>query len=382
MALREWLAIGVAGVFIHSRVKKNIDEPTFEDTPLVSFFRRIRENAELKRVEKAHVEIEKTREQEITELERRKTVNTIRRQMPCLFIGEPSVMIFEKLASDVANQFYRIKNISVRNAMVYVTVESKTGLSDWNFNVDFNNWGHIDGTYWVRSENDDSSIPEYYGKTLSSKICNYLDNRNIVVPNYSDVVDATLELGTSNCLNIHYHKTFLQKIFQRDIKCINIVHDSTCFCGEHIYPVIAMLRQAGFVNIKSVPIEDVDSKKQHYVYEVESVSIAGTTVFRYGYAFPYDSEVVILYHSKRKILMTLSERRFKRKNYKYVGDYLQELGFSEIYERKICDLVTGLITKNGSVENVFVDEGDEIPIMQGKLYYYDTKILICYHTFK
>jgi hypothetical protein len=80
--------------------------------------------------------------------------------------------------------------------------------------------------------------------------------------------------------------------------------------------------------------------------------------------------------------MPSSERKFRCKNHVTVGDYLQELGFTEIYERTINDLIVGFITKDGSVENVLVDDGEEIPIEQGKLYYYDTKIVICYHTYK
>ena len=80
--------------------------------------------------------------------------------------------------------------------------------------------------------------------------------------------------------------------------------------------------------------------------------------------------------------MPSSADKFKRKNYVAVANYLQELGFTEIYERKINDLVVGFITKDGSVENIFIDEGKEVSIVQGKSYYYDTKIIICYHTYK
>ena len=46
-----------------------------------------------------------------------------------------------------------------------------------------------------------------------------------------------------------------------------------------------------------------------------------------------------------------------------VGDELESMGFSNIYERKINDLVTGWIKKNGSVEEVLVEINDkEIPI--------------------
>lgn len=362
MALWEWVAVGLAGLWLRSQVIKNATEQ--------------QEQAQ------KHAEWEHKREQEQAESERRRTVNQTRRQMPCLFIGGLSPSTFKSLASEVASQFSRIKSISVYGAVVYATVESKTGLSDWKFDVDFNNWGHINGTYWTRSENDDSSIPKHFGKTLSGKVCDYLRNCDGVVPNFFDVVDANTALGTDEGLNTHYREGFMQKLFRRRIRCINIEYDADYFCGEHIYPMISLLKQEGFVNIKSIPIEDVDNKTHHYVYEVEKVSIAGTANFHYGYAFLHNAEVVIYYHSKRRIVMPSSEGKFRRKNYVEVRNYLQDLGFTEIYERKINDLVVGFITKDGSVENVFADEGKEVPITQGKTYYYDTKIVICYHTYK
>ena len=63
-----------------------------------------------------------------------------------------------------------------------------------------------------------------------------------------------------------------------------------------------------------------------------------------------------------------------------VGDELESMGFSNIYERKINDLVTGWIKKNGSVEEVLVEINDkEVPINKNQLYEFDTKIIILYH---
>lgn len=65
-----------------------------------------------------------------------------------------------------------------------------------------------------------------------------------------------------------------------------------------------------------------------------------------------------------------------------VGDELESMGLSNIYERKINDLVTDWIKKDGSVEEVLVEINDkEVPINKNQLYEFDTKIIILYHTF-
>lgn len=79
--------------------------------------------------------------------------------------------------------------------------------------------------------------------------------------------------------------------------------------------------------------------------------------------------------------MKFSERKFRGNNYIAVGDYLQELGFLRIYERKIEDLKMGWIVKEGTVEKVIIGEKEE-PIRQNTSYVYDEKIVICYHTKK
>ena len=380
MALWKWFAVGTTALFLHSKAKKNAAEQKREEEEINIFLQDIERESQKR--EQEYSEWKRKWELERAESERYRNVNQIRRQMPCLFIDNLSPTLLKSLASEVASKITRIKNVSVHGAVIYATVESQTGLSDWEFNIDFNNWGHIDGTYWTYSENNDSSIPKHFGKTLSGKICEYIRNNNIIVPNFSDTVDANTALGTSNGLDTHYREGFMQKLFRKGIRHINIEYYANYFNGEHIYPVISLLKQMGFVNIKSIPIEDVDNKTHHYIYEVDNVYIDGKANFRYGDTFPHNAEVVIYYHSKRRILLPSSADKFKRKNYVAVANYLQELGFTEIYERKINDLVVGFITKDGSVENIFIDEGKEVSIVQGKPYYYDTKIIICYHTYK
>ncbi len=57
--------------------------------------------------------------------------------------------------------------------VVYGVVQSQSGISEWNFKLDFNDYGHITGTYWLSSDNDDSNIPERFGDLIRSAINNY-----------------------------------------------------------------------------------------------------------------------------------------------------------------------------------------------------------------
>lgn len=91
-------------------------------------------------------------------------------------------------------------------------------------------------------------------------------------------------------------------------------------------------------------------------------------------------EDFITYHEKKEITIPFSERSLRNMNYVEAGDRLQELGFTEIYEKPIRDLVTGWVKKDGAVEKVTIDSVH--PFKKNSVFSYDVEITIEYHTFK
>lgn len=300
---------------------------------------------------------------------------------PCKFADGISYEDFSNIAYQAAKKIKRIKDVTVSGTIIYCTVASQTGISDWDFRVDFNNWGHITGTYWKRSDNLDSNIPKVYGHMVSGEIHQLMSDRNIYLPDYSDYVDADEEIGTLSGLSYCKKTSFFKKVFSKG-RYISSRFDSQKLLGEHAYLIVAMLKSNGFTNIKSIPIKDVTSNSNKYLFEVEQVVINGVSFFEEGDTFAEDVSVIITYHDKKEIAMPHQLNHFKRRNYIVVGDELQDMGFSNIYERKIKDLVTGWITKDGSVEQILVKLGnEEVPMQKDRLYEYDVEIIILYHTF-
>lgn len=143
-----------------------------------------------------------------------------------------------------------------------------------------------------------------------------------------------------------------------------------------------MLKYNGFKNIKAIPIKDIGEDSEKFVFEVEQIVINGVSFFEIGDHFMETSEIIITYHEKKEIHFFFPMKFFKKKSYITVGDHLQNMGFSSIYERKITDLITGWIVKDSSVEKILVNiEGQELPIEKDQSYAFDTKIIIAYHTF-
>lgn len=209
-----------------------------------------------------------------------------------------------------------------------------------------------------------------------------LNSKHINLPEYSDYIDSSNILEMPFNLSYCEKSNFIKKLLSRK-KQILLDFDSCYLVGEHIYFVISVLKKNGFKNIISVPVKDVGKTSDNYVFEVAQITIDGVSSFREGELFRKYAEVHILYHAKQEIRMPYTTRFFKNKNYIKVGDELENMGFSNIYERKIDNLMTGWMRKNGSVKKVLVKINDEeIPINKNQLYEFDTEIIILYRTFR
>lgn len=77
---------------------------------------------------------------------------------------------FEKLAKRAGKEIRRVKSITTDSPYIHGVVRSQSGISDWNFSIDFNDYGHLTGNYWINTENSDSSIPKAIANNISSAI--------------------------------------------------------------------------------------------------------------------------------------------------------------------------------------------------------------------
>lgn len=362
MSFSDWLIIGGAALLIRNGLKK--------------------EAADREEAEKEYKCFMDDFEAYENEWDRRCLVNSKRRGMPCFFNDGLTSSDFIEIAERAGRKIKRIKSVSVRGAVIYCNVESQTRYSNWKFNVDFNDWGHVTGTYWIQTDNDDSAIPHHFGHMVSGEIHDFYRERGISLSELSDYVDNNKDLETLAGFNYTHKEKIFGRLFGSKNKNVTISYGTDDLIGEHLYPVISMLRDTGFKNIKSFSVKDINDRTSGYYYQVEQVLISGSGFFESGMCFPEDTDVIITYHEKQVIHMPYSERELKRTNYASVGDRLQKLGFTQIYERKIEDLVTGWIVKEGSVERVLLNGEDEKPIVKNASYEYDQKIVICYHTKK
>ena len=377
MEFLEWVfVVGAIGILVIEEIGNFIKRKR-ED--------KIKKEEEQNNLSEGYGQLKKeTTKHGIMEFTRRNEIDMKRKNTPCKFQDGITYEELSNIAQKVGERIERIKNVIVTEAVIYCTVESQSGCSEWNFYVDFNDWGHVTGTYWENTENNDSGIPEHFGDMMSENIRKILKNRDIHLQKFSSYVDWNKNLSRSSDLSYKKRMSFLEilkRIFSEKKQIVS-QYSSQDLLGEHIYVVVSMLKNSGYRNIKSIPIKDVGQNSDKYAFEVETVVINKSENFEKGDIFPENAKVVITYHVKQEINFPYAMDYFRKQNYIMVEKQLQRMGFSNISERKIKDLVTGWMIKDGSVEEIFIiNGGKESPICKDYSYEYDAKIIITYHNY-
>ncbi|MDT3344473.1 hypothetical protein [Microbacterium aquilitoris] len=64
----------------------------------------------------------------------------------------------------------RVVEASVAGLVVAITVRSSSGLTKWSAEIDLNDYGHLTGRYWIRSENSQSPIPQHFAHELTAEV--------------------------------------------------------------------------------------------------------------------------------------------------------------------------------------------------------------------
>ena len=132
----------------------------------------------------------------------------------------------------------------------------------------------------------------------------------------------------------------------------------------------------GFFNIKidSVPSWDENDKTGG----VKSIYVNGKSGFLGGELFAKNSEIVLIY-CICPIEITANVNDFIKQDYRDVVMRLKNMGFTNIKTVAIKDLITGWLTKDGSVESVSVAGKTDFQV--GDKFMPDAEIVINYHTF-
>lgn len=169
------------------------------------------------------------------------------------------------------------------------------------------------------------------------------------------------------------------KAFFLKKKLIKIGVSSYALRGKSVDEVYAILHNCGFKYIKKVEVKDIYVNSRFSDNEIGKIEINGRSSFEASSEFPYDASVVITIHKKKEITIPFSAVSQRRLDYKDVCSRLSSLGFTEVHTSPIKDLVTGWLTKDGSVEKIVVNGSNSF--RKNSVFKFDEIITVYYHTF-
>ena len=311
------------------------------------------------------------------EQKRQNIVEAIRARTPCRFADGITQREFIDLAQKIGKQIKRVEDISIYGAQIVGKVQSQTGLSQWTFTIDYNDWGHLTGTRWTWSENKDSSIPDVFGKLLSREIRNLRKERYIIIKELSDVVDGNLELGTEEGFHYIKREKGIKNFFKKKKQLLSS-YNSKELEGEHLFPVISLLKNNGYCNITSIPVKDIAYGSSNYIYEVQKVLLDNKLLKKSITSFE-NVNICIYYHDKKEIVFPFGMHYYKNKSPEEVKREFHKLGFSSVVTSGMKNLKIGLLKKENTVANISV--GEDSTFSRGKTYLYDEQVVIFYNSY-
>lgn len=97
--------------------------------------------------------------------ENRRRMNT-----PCEFDGPIAEEEFQAIVRSAAKTIRRLKVLEIDGPVVRCSVRSASGISTWEFTLDFNDYGEITGKCWTETKNEDSTIPSVLKERIQDEL--------------------------------------------------------------------------------------------------------------------------------------------------------------------------------------------------------------------
>ncbi len=128
------------------------------------------DNTEDAEKERARKEAEKANQEWLAQLERKRREEERRVNTPCHFNNGISEREFKQIVLRSIGRIKRITDVDINGPIISATVRSQSGISDWTFQLDYNDYGQLTGKYWTHSRNTDSEIPKRIAEWISEEI--------------------------------------------------------------------------------------------------------------------------------------------------------------------------------------------------------------------
>jgi len=311
---------------------------------------------------------------------------------------------FDEIVFSCTRKIKRIENVEIDGLAIYVTVSSVSGLSLWDFILDFNDYGKLTGKYYLKSENYDSDIPQKLNHLIYEKLEPHIDtikeNKRIEKERQKEEQQKRQYKNQKKLTKQKKRKQFCKKHrkgiavfvcivllgiltligYYQYSKLIPIGYNDEMLVGLSFEVVEDKLKNAGFTNVLTAAAEDLTLEQAELENVVFEVKIKDDNDFTKDKKSPYDTKIIVRYHSIAPVSSPFSSDEIDKRNYLEVQNQFQEAGFVNISLEPIYDVVLGWFASDGEIESITINDEDEF--YKGKDYRQDDEVVIKYHTLK
>ena len=321
---------------------------------------------------------------------------------------------FEEIAkASIKPMKKKFANYGVVDGKFYGTVISQSGISEWDFVVDFNDFGKLTGEYWLQSENDDSTIPRRVAETIRYAICEilaenssqpysvvekvYSKEENVLITEETDDKEETIQIKTPRkpikpswasrhkgfifiAILISIALMFGSYAYYEYQKLIPIGYKKDALLGLEYNTVVEMLENSGFIYVTTEDISDLSLDEESNANLVTDIRLDEKPTFNEDTKYAYDKHIEVVYHSLKLSSVPITSKEAKGTNYTDVADKFKDAGFINVKTNVIYDIITGWVTEDGEVKSVTINGDEDFDTYDE--YRPDAEVVITYHTYK
>lgn len=150
--------------------------------------------------------------------------------------------------------------------------------------------------------------------------------------------------------------------------------------GQDYERIEEQLEDTGFSYVVSYQMYDLDYSERNKEGTIGKIEVDGDETFSSSARYDKDVDIVIEYHSLKNEYPPMTSKEAKKQNYNDVVTQFKNAGFGNIKLVQEKDLITGWVTKDGSVESVSINGDAKYKTTSS--FRVDAEITITYHTFK
>lgn len=206
---------------------------------------------------------------------------------------------FKNIVLSCTKKIKRIEKVEIDMLSIICSVSSQSGISRWDFILDFNDFGCLTGKCYSKAENYDSNIPERLNDLIFEKLESYVEEAKPYVDTDEAETTPQKKNKTKKVKKKKNKKTIILLImillvaissfigYYEYQKLIPIGYSNFELEGLEYTDVMEKLESKGFTNVISKEISDLPVSREDETNIVTRVNIGNSTSFSSNKKYPY-----------------------------------------------------------------------------------------------